>query len=280
MVSVTGLIVRKRKSSMLNAVRQVALGAILLCGAVQTSAWAQSLTSSGQLRAVFLAQNPVQGVSDAATGAVRGPAAELTRELAKQLGVPSTIKGVGGTAAVMDAVKSGDADIGFLAYDETRAREVDFSQSYELAQNTFMVLQTSPLRTTADIDQGGLNIGVGEKDAADLFLTRNLKNAKLIRNPGGELDVAVRQLSTSQIDAYAANRQRLHVFAKANPSVRLLPDNFYGVEQAIVVRKGDTEGLPAVNKMIEAARASGLIAAAIQRAGLVGVDVAPPPGKK
>lgn len=230
---------------------------------------------TGTLRAVFLAQNPVQAKTDPKTGEVTGPAADLARKLADVLGVPFVITGVAGTAAVMQQVSSGYADIGFLAYDETRAKEVDFSQTYALAQNTYMVLQSSPLRTTADIDQAGLKIGVGERDAADLFLDRALKNAKLVRNPGGNLDTALQQLSTGQIDAYAANRQRLSRFAKEHDGVRLLPDNFYGVEQAIVVRKGKKGLLDAVNAMIADARQSGLISAAIARAGLVGVDVAP-----
>ncbi len=276
MASVTQTMAIHAKSSILHCgVNFLVAVTLLAIGAV--SAAAQSLTSTGELRAVYLEQNPVQAVADAKTGAVSGPAAELTKELARQLAVPFSIKGVANTAALMEAVKSGAADIGFLAYDETRAREVDFSQPYELAQNTFLVLQSSPLRTTADIDQSQLSIGVGEKDAADLFLTRNLRNAKLIRNPGGDLVVAVQQLSIGKIDAYAANRQRLSTFAKANPGVRLLPDNFYGVEQAIVVRKGNAEGLAIINKTIEAARASGMIAAAISRAGLTGVDVAPAP---
>ncbi|MGD9766641.1 MAG: transporter substrate-binding domain-containing protein [Pseudolabrys sp.] len=230
---------------------------------------------TGTLRAVFLAQNPVQARTDAKTGEVSGPAADLTRKLAEALGVPFVIAGVAGTAAVMQQVSAGNADIGFLAYDETRAKEVDFSQTYALAQNTYLVLQSSPLRTTADIDQAGLKIGVGERDAADMFLDRTLKTAKLVRNPGGNLDTALSQLNTGQIDAYAANRQRLSRFAKEHDGVRLLPDNFYGVEQAIVVRKGNKELLDAVNATIADARQNGLISAAIARAGLTGVDVAP-----
>ncbi len=248
----------------------------LAAGLLTTPALAHDLTTTGTLRATFLAQNPVQAVTDPATGEVRGPAAELTRELARKLGVPFTIKGVGGTAAVMESVKSGAADIGFLAYDAIRAAEVDFSQNYSLAQNTYLVLDVSPLRASADIDKAGIRVGVGERDAGDFFLTRNLKNATLARNPGGNLDVALKQLQASEIAAYAANRHRLTAFAASTPGVRLLPDNFYGVEQAVIVRKGNAAGLAVINKMIDEARGAGLTAAAIARAGLVGVDVAPP----
>ena len=138
-----------------------------------------------------------------------------------------------------------------------------------------MVLEGSALRAVADMDRPGVRIGVATRDAGDLFLTRNLKNAELKRNAGGNLDVAVKQLRDGEIDAYAANRQRLSELLARVPGLRLLPDNFYGVEQAIIVPKGNP-GLPAINRMLDEARASGLIAAAIARAGLVGVDVAPP----
>lgn len=242
-----------------------------------TWAVADDLAPTGTLRATFLAQNPVQAVTDPATGEVRGPAADLTRELARRLGVPFTITGVAGVAAVMASVKSGAADIGFIAFDPLRAAEVDFSQAYSLAQNTYLVLDGSALRAAADIDKPGTRIGVGERDAGDFFLTRTLKNATLKRNPGGNLDLAMKQLSAKEIDAYAANRQRLSAFAARSPGVRLLPDNFYGVEQAIVVRQGNAAALAVIDRLIEEARASGFIAAAIARAGLVGVDVAPPP---
>jgi polar amino acid transport system substrate-binding protein len=236
---------------------------------------ANEMVPTGTLRATFIATNPVQAVTDPSTGEVRGPAAELTRELASQLGIPFKITGVQGVAGVINSVKNGEADIGFVAYDPERAKEVDFSQTYSLAQNTYLVLDRSPIRSIDDVDRPGIRIGVGARDAGDLFLTRTLKYAQLDRNPGGNLDVALTKLKAGEIDAYAANRQRLSAFAARVAEVRLLPDNFYGVEQAIIVPKGNV-GLAAVNRFLDDARASGLIAAAIERAGLVGVDVAPP----
>jgi polar amino acid transport system substrate-binding protein len=245
--------------------------AILLASAAD----ADELVPSGTLRATFIAGNPVQAITDAKTGAVSGPAADLGRELARRLNVPFTIKGVPGVQPVIDSVKNGEADIGFVAFDPVRAAQVDFSQPYSLAQNTYLVREASPIRSVGDVDRPGVRIGVGLNDAGDYFLTRTLKNAELKRNPGGDLAVALRQLETGEIDAYAANRQRLHTFALAHPGLRMVPDNFYGVEQAIVVAKGNAALLGKVESLIEETRAAGFIAAAIARAGLIGVDVAP-----
>src|SRR5262245_29493660 len=97
---------------------------------------ANELLPTGTLRATYIASNTAQAFVDPQTNEVRGPAAELARELAKRLGVPFTIKGVTGVPGVLASVKGGEADIGFVAYDPVRASEVDFSQTYALAQNT------------------------------------------------------------------------------------------------------------------------------------------------
>jgi polar amino acid transport system substrate-binding protein len=178
--------------------------------------------------------------------------------------------------AVIDSVKTGAADIGFVAFDPVRAIEVDFSQPYSLAHNTYLVLAGSPIRSVAGVDRPGIRIGVGARDAGDYFLTRTLKHAELRRNPTGALAEALRMLAAGEVDAYAANRQRLTALASQQPGVRVLPDNFYGVEQAIIVAKGSPARLDIVDRFIEEARATGFIRAAIERAGLVGVDVAPP----
>jgi polar amino acid transport system substrate-binding protein len=236
---------------------------------------ADDLVPTGTLRATFIANNPVQAVTDAKSGEVSGPAADLGRELARRLGVPFTIKGVPGVQPVIDSVKDGTADIGFVAFDPVRAAQVDFSQPYSLAQNTYLVLDNSPIRAVADVDRADVRIGVGLNDAGDYFLTRTLKNAQIKRNAGGDLAVALAMLKAGEIDAYAANRQRLTAFVARQPGLRIVADNFYGVEQSIIVAKGHAALLAQAERLIEEARASGFTAAAIARAGLAGVDVAP-----
>jgi polar amino acid transport system substrate-binding protein len=161
---------------------------------------ADDLLPTGTLRASYIASNAAQAFIDPQTKEVRGPAAEITRELAKKLGAPFTIAGVAGVAGVLASVKAGEADIGFVAYDPVRAAEVDFSQTYALAQNTYLVRDASPIKSAADVDRPGVRVGVATNDAGDLFLTRNLKNAVITRNPGGNLDTAVKMLTSGEID--------------------------------------------------------------------------------
>jgi polar amino acid transport system substrate-binding protein len=241
----------------------------------QANDLAKDLAPTGTLRATYIATNPVQAFVDPATKEVRGPGAEITRELAKRAGVPFTVKGAQGVQGVIDSVKNGEADIGFVAFDKVRAEQVDFSQNYSLAQNTYIVPDNSPIQSVADADKPGIRIGVGARDAGEYFLTRTLKSAELKRNEGGISDAMVKALLAGEMEAYAGNRMRLHAAAQKTPGLRLMPDNFYGVEQAIVVPKGNAARLAIVEKFIDEARASGLIAGSISRAGLIGVDVAP-----
>src|SRR3954470_3943542 len=148
------------------------------------------LVPTGTLRATFIATNPVQAMTDPKTGEVRGPAAELTRELGRRLGVPAKIAGAVGVPGVLASVKNGEADIGFLAYDPPRAAEVDYSQTYSLAQNTFIVLGDSPLKSVSEIDRMGTRIGTTQGDTGDLFLTRTLKNVEFKRSKDGDMDTA------------------------------------------------------------------------------------------
>src|ERR1044071_701707 len=248
----------------------------LTASAAQANDLAKDLAPTGTLRATYISTNPVQAFVDPATKEVRGPAAAIAVELAKRAGVPVAITGAQGVQGVIDRVRNGAADIGFVAFDPVRAEQVDFSQNYALAQNTYIVADRSPIKSVADADRAGVRIGVGARDAGDYFLTRTLKAATLVRNEGGIGDATMKALLAGELDAYAGNRMRLHEAAKKSPGLRLVADNFYGVEQAVIVPKGEAARLGIVNRFLDEARISGLIADAITRAGLVGVDVAPP----
>jgi polar amino acid transport system substrate-binding protein len=237
---------------------------------------AGDIIPTSTLRAVYIASNPVQAFVDPGSGELRGPGADIAREMARRLDVPVKITGVASPAAVIDSVSKGEADIGFLAFDPQRAADVDFAQVYALAQNTYLVREDSSLRTVADIDRAGIKVGVTARDTADLVLTRRFKAAELRRNTTGSVDTAITWLADGIVDAYGTNRQRLTELAARHPGYRLLPDNFYGVEQAVAVAKGNRTMVDFVNTVLDDARRDGLIARSIEQAGLHGLDVAPP----
>ena len=250
-----------------------AIAVAALCAPAQTPE-ARQLAPSGTLRVAFLKDNAVQGRVDA-SGTVTGPVADITRELARRLGVPFEITPAAGVRAVLDSVKMRTADLGFLAFDATRAAEVDYTQNYELAYNSYLVRSDSPLQKIADADRPGIRIAARKGDSGELYLSRTLKQAELKGIPGLDVADAQKMLAASEIDVYATNRERLVAESAPFPNVRVLPDNFFAVEQALVVPKGSRDQLAYLNRLIDDLRASGFLQAAIDRAHLHGVEVAP-----
>ena len=113
------------------------LAAIFVAIGLGSSVRADERVPTGTLRVAYIATNPVQAFIDTKTGEVRGPGADVVRAIAARLNVPVTITGVAGPAAVIASIRKGEADLGLLAFDPTRAAEVDFSAVYALAQNSY-----------------------------------------------------------------------------------------------------------------------------------------------
>jgi polar amino acid transport system substrate-binding protein len=235
----------------------------------------QALTPTGTLRAVYLANNPAQAVKDPATGEVRGVAIDLAAEFARRLGVKVEMTGVQSPQNVMDAVLRGEADIGFVAYNPERTGLVEFSQTYMLVQQTFIVRDDSPIKSVAQIDRPAQKIGATKGDSIALYLARTLKQAQLVEIADAGLAEARQMLLAGKVDALGANRQRLTDALRGVSGLRLLPDDLYGVEQNIVVPKGKPEALKAVNQFIDEVRSSGFLRDAIRKSGVIGISVAP-----
>ena len=179
---------------------------------------------------------------------------------------------------VIDAVRTGQADVGFVAYNPERAGAVEFSRPFMLVQQSFLVKQDSPIRSVKEIDQPKpVKIGARKADSIwRLSLARTLKQAKLVEiteSNGGE---GIQALAAGEVDAFGSNRQRLSDTLRAAPGLRLLPDDLYGVEQTIIVPAGNAESLNTVNQFIDEVRRSGFLAASIARSGVIGIGVAGP----
>ncbi|HLG54808.1 MAG TPA: transporter substrate-binding domain-containing protein [Vicinamibacterales bacterium] len=247
---------------------------IVVCS---TSAAGQSpsatLAPTGTLRAVFLGGNPVQGRVDAKTGVASGPVPDLVRELARTVGVPSAIISSPDAAGVIAALKNGSADIGFLAYDESRAREVDFGAAFIVMLNSYLVPAKSPIQKSSDVDRAGITVGAVKGQTQELFVSSRLKNARVrlfaTTPPQAELE---KLLTVGGLDAFAINRQRsLEAEAASRSTLRALPDSFLEVDQSVVVEKGNAAKLAVIQRFVADMRASGFVKASIDRARLTGV---------
>ena len=237
---------------------------------------AGDLAPTGTLRATFLGDNPVQGTVDRATGTVSGPVADIVKELARREGVPYKIIPSAGSKAVIDSLKNHTADIGFLAWEAERARQVDYSGAYLLMGSSYLVPAASPIKTAADADRAGVVIGAVALNSPTIFLNEHLKNAKVKEFPEmPPLDEVQKMLASGELAAFAGNRARLVEAAAKYPGLRVAQDNFTVLEQNIVVEKGDAKRLDIINKFLDEARASTFVKDSIARAKLVGVDPAP-----
>jgi len=238
------------------------------------------LAPTGTLRAAFLGDNPVLGRLDARTGAVTGPVADLVKELARRLGVPYTLIPAAGALDVISRLQAHTADLGFMAYNAGRAKDVDFSAPWLLMPNSYIVRANSPLHTVADADRAGVNITAVKGDTQDVFLSAHLKNNHVNTIPALPApDELASLLLNEKIDAFAANRQRLMEAATRFPTLRVLSDNYFVAGQAVALAKGDPSRLATVNRLLGEVLASDFVKTSIERAGLQGVDAAQPLGR-
>ena len=206
-------------------------GALLLsCATVPAvpSGVRSELAPSGKLRAAINFGNPVLAQKEPATGEPRGVSVDLARELGRRLDVPVELVTFDAAGKVFDALRANAWDVAFLAIDPARASEVAFTAPYVVIEGTFLVLADSPLRTIGDVDREGVRVAVGNKSAYDLYLTRTLKRAQIVRAPTSP--AAIEFFLRDKLEAAAGVKQPLLEFAKTNPNVRVMDGHFMVIE--------------------------------------------------
>jgi polar amino acid transport system substrate-binding protein len=231
------------------------------------------LAPGGKLRVGLLVTNPVFVSKDGTPAEMRGVAVELGRELAKQLGASFEPIRYDSIAKLLDGAKARDWDVAFLGFDAERATLVDFSAPYLELGSTYLVLAGSALRSVGDVDKPGHRIGTNDRSAQERFLTRNIKQAELVRF-GPITQEGPTMLSSGKIHALAGNRVALIELSGKIPGSRVLEGQFAPVLHVIGVPKGKPAGAAYAMGFIEGAKASGMVRQAIDRAQLKGVEVA------
>jgi polar amino acid transport system substrate-binding protein len=230
----------------------------------------KGLAPTGKLRVAINLGNIVlaQGTPDAPSGVTPN----LARELAGRLGVSYELSTFDGAGKAFEAIKAGKIDIVFLAIEPVRAAEIAFTAPYVIIEGVYMVPKTSSLQTPADVDSAGVRIGVNKNSAYDLFLTRTLKNAKLLRAEDG-----VKLFIEDKLEVAGGVKQPLVAYAKTNPDVRILPERFMEIQQAMGTPQGrDPAGAAYLRTFVEEMKASGFVAAALKRSNQPDAAVAPP----
>ena len=232
-----------------------------------------ALAPTGTLRAGINYGNTILAQKDAATGESRGPAIELTRELAKRLNVPVELVAYTSVGTMVDGAKAGAWDIAFLGSDPLRAGEMDFTAAYLELEATYLVPAGSRLRTIADVDQDGVRVGAPARANYELYLSRSLQRANLVRAENA--NAAFELLVSGRVEALAGLRQALLPLAEKLPGSRVLDGRFMAVQQSVAIPKGRDAGFVYLRAFVEEAKASGMVARSIEKSGFRGVTVAP-----
>ena len=229
---------------------------------------------SGTLRASINLGNPILANKDAATGEPVGVSIDLAREFARRLGVGIELVVFEKAAASVDAVKNEKADIGFFAIDPARSEGLRFTAPYVLIEGSYLVRDASGLTDNAQVDRAGQRISVGAGSAYDLFLTREITQAQIVRLQGATAALAA--LRSGQVEVAAGFRQLLEGEVQREPGVRVLPGRFMVIQQAMgtpASRGPEAQALLAA--FVEEMKASGFVADALERHGIAGAIVAP-----
>ena len=231
------------------------------------------MAPSGKLRAAINFGNPILANKDAVTGEARGVSVDLARELGKRLGVPVEFVIYTAAGKVVEGIKTGAWDLAFFAIDPVRGADTDFTGAYVLMTGSYLVRGGSAIQRNEDVDREGVRVVVGRDSAYDLYLTRELKKATLMR-------VATSQAVTDtmlaeKFEVAAGVTQQLQADAKRVADVRMLGNTFMVINQAMAVPKGRPAGLQYATAFVVEMKASGFVADALKRHSIEGAAVAP-----
>ena len=231
------------------------------------------LAPTGKLRAAINFGNPVLASKDPTTGKPRGVSVDLSRELARRLGVPLEVVPYTAAGKVVEAANTGAWDVGYVAIDSLRSADMIQSPPYVVIEGSYLVPTDSAIRSNAEVDREGIRIVVGKGSAYDLFLSREIKHAMLVRVPSSP--EVVEMMIAQKLEVAAGVKQQLEADARRFPGMRLLAGRFMVINQAMAVPRSHEAGGKYVRDFIEEMKASGFVAEALVRHHIEGASVVP-----
>lgn len=233
----------------------------------------KELAPTGTLRVAINFGNPVLAQPDPITDKPMGVSVDLAREVADRLGVLLELISYDSAGKVFAAAETSAWDMAFMAIDPVRAEKLAFTAPYVIIEGTYLVRADSIAQQVDDLDSGGIKIAVGKGAAYDLYLSRALSYAQLLRaaTSAEAIDLFVEQ----SLDAAAGVRQPLETYAAQHPGFRVIDGGFTAIKQAVAVPKHNTVAQAWLSTFIDEMKASGFVAAGLQRSGQAGSNVAP-----
>ncbi|AUT75117.1 ABC transporter substrate-binding protein [Paraburkholderia hospita] len=233
-----------------------------------------AFTPTGKVRASINLGNPILANKNAETGEPFGVSVDLARAFADKLGVELELVVFDAAGKSVQAISEERADFGFFAVDPLRGETVAFTAPYVLIEGFYLVRDDSPVKTNADVDHAHNRVAVGKGSAYDLFLTRELKAAEIVRAPTSP--AVVQTFLEQNLEVAAGVKQQLEADAKKVSGLRLLDERFMVIQQAMGTPKSRGQAAAAaLHAFVEEMKASGFVADALARHGIAGASVAP-----
>jgi polar amino acid transport system substrate-binding protein len=234
----------------------------------------QDLAPRGVVRAAINTGNPILAHKGGGSGSLQGVSVEIAIELGRSLGRPVELVAYDTAGQVFGALDRNEWDVAFLAIEAARADRVIFSAPYVSIEGTYLVRHGAPYNAASELDHEGSRIAVAAHAAYDLFLTRTLRRAELVRapTPAAALDL----IADEGVSGAAGVRQALESFARGRADLRVLPDVFMTIEQALATPLHREAGGAYLQPFIADLTSSGWLRAALDRNGQSGVRIATP----
>ena len=233
------------------------------------------LAPTGVLRAAVNMSNFLLVTGSTPTGDPAGVSPDLARAVADRLGVPLSLVPFKNPGELADAAEQDVWDIGNIGAVAERAKTITFSPAYSEIEATYLVPKDSPFDHIDQVDQEAVRIALYERSAYGLWLSDNIRHAKLIMADG--LDASFDLFVEQKLDALAGLRPRLIDDVEKLPGARILDGKFTAVQQAIGTKPERVLGAAFLRDFVEEVKANGLIAELINKHGVVGrLTVAPP----
>jgi ABC-type amino acid transport substrate-binding protein len=233
-----------------------------------------TLTPTGKLRASINLGNPILANRNPADGKPVGISVDLVTELASRIGAELELVVFDSAGKSVEAVTAQQADIGFFAIDPIRGKGLLFTAPYVLIEGSYLVADVSPLSRNEEVDREGTSVVVGKGSAYDLYLTRELKNARIVR--AATSPAVVDTFIAEQADVAAGVRQQLEADAARKSGLRLLPGRFMVIQQAVgIPAASGSDARDHVAAFVEEMKASGFVLQSMERHGIKGAVVAP-----
>jgi polar amino acid transport system substrate-binding protein len=242
-------------------------------GTSPTTEARQALAPTGKLRVGLQLGSPHNVIQDSVSGEMKGVGFDLGIELARRMGVPFEPVLYPSVGALLEGGKSGAWDVAFFGFSPARAKEWDFTALHLEIEFGYLIPGGTSISTMDDVDRPGVRVAVQEKSQPDVFLSRTLRNAVVVRE--SSLAGTLELLKSGRADAVFSIKPSLFEVSSQLPGSRVL-DGRPGIDpHAMAMPKGRDLGVAYARKFVEDAKREGLVKDAIERAGMRGAVVAP-----